>query len=154
MPVMNGLEATRRIREHEGDIEPTGSERTIIIALTASVFDDAREEIMASGFDDFMRKPFTVAELFECVAKHLNIQYTYRTSLEADARTKTAESEIELTSGDLQGLPEEWIEKMRQAALRGRLRQMQVLIDEIRKSHSRLADLLTSLAYEAGRPAR
>jgi CheY-like chemotaxis protein/nitrogen-specific signal transduction histidine kinase len=146
MPVMNGLEATRRIRERETGVDGSdGPEKTIIIALTASVFEDATEEIMTSGFDDFMRKPFTVAELFECMARHLNIQYIYRISRDTDTLAKTAEGAVELTANDLQGLSTEWLENMRQAVLRGRLRQMLALIEEIRQSHSRLADTLTNL---------
>ena len=146
MPVMNGLEATRRIRERETGVDGSdGPEKTIIIALTASVFEDAIEEIMTSGFDDFMRKPFTVAELFECMARHLNIQYIYRISRDTDTLAKTAEGAVELTANDLQGLSTEWLENMRQAVLRGRLRQMLALIEEIRQSHSRLADILTKL---------
>jgi len=149
MPVMNGLEATRCIRELETGVDRTdGFEKTTIIALTASVFEDAREEIMASGFDDFMRKPFTVAELFECMARHLNIQYIYRISRDTDTMAKTTEGDMGLTADDLKGLSTEWLENMRQAVLRGRSRPMLSLIEEIRQSHSRLADALTKLVKD------
>ena len=51
MPVMDGRQATRLIKSR-----PEGQD-TIIIALTASVFDDEREAMLADGCAEFMRKP-------------------------------------------------------------------------------------------------
>jgi signal transduction histidine kinase/CheY-like chemotaxis protein len=58
MPVMDGLEATKKIRE----IEKTGS-RVRIIALTANVMPGDIERCLAAGMDDFLSKPFKRAEL-------------------------------------------------------------------------------------------
>lgn len=52
MPVMDGYEAMRRIRECEG------GENARIVAVTASAFDDDLPDIRASGADDVLRKPF------------------------------------------------------------------------------------------------
>ena len=147
MPVMNGMEATRLIRERETGFEKTaGNKRTVIIALTASVFDDAREEIMASGFDDFMRKPFNMADIFECVARHLDVQYIYQTDRPSAIDVKSDGNPFELSDADIQGLPAEWIDNLRQAALKGRSQQVIELVGEVRKSHPRLADHLTTMA--------
>ena len=51
MPVMDGLEATRRIRAIEGGRDVK------IVALTASVFKEERDNVLAAGMDDFIRKP-------------------------------------------------------------------------------------------------
>jgi len=65
MPVMDGLEATRRIKAMPGGQE------TIIVALTASVFKEQQNEVLAAGCDDYVRKPFKIAEIFEVLDKHL-----------------------------------------------------------------------------------
>jgi signal transduction histidine kinase/CheY-like chemotaxis protein len=58
MPEMDGLEATRRIREWEA-----GKTRTPIIALTAHAMDSHREECLAAGMDSFVAKPILLESL-------------------------------------------------------------------------------------------
>ncbi|NRF72205.1 response regulator [Aquincola sp. S2] len=71
MPVMNGLEATRRIKAQPG------GKGIVIVALTASSFEEEREGILASGCDDFLRKPFREEALLEIVARHLQLRFEY-----------------------------------------------------------------------------
>jgi PAS domain S-box-containing protein len=54
MPVMDGLEATRRIR----DEERTRGQRTPVVALTANVLSEDIERCLASGMDAYLAKPF------------------------------------------------------------------------------------------------
>ncbi len=62
MPIMDGLEATARIRKQEGaDNLP----RTPIIALTANVTDEDRERCLAAGMDGFVGKPIDFKALLE-----------------------------------------------------------------------------------------
>ena len=64
MPVMDGYEATRRIREHE-----TSGGRAIIIAMTANAFEGDRERCIRSGMDDYIAKPFRRSEFREMLTK-------------------------------------------------------------------------------------
>jgi len=65
MPVMDGLDATRRIREIEGS---TGS-HVPIIALTANAMPGDRERCFAAGMDDYLSKPFKRHELSDKLAR-------------------------------------------------------------------------------------
>jgi CheY-like chemotaxis protein len=71
MPVMDGREATRRIRAGEA-----GSS-VKISALTASGMEMERESFMKEGFDDYVRKPYRAGDIFEVMAKHLGLKYLY-----------------------------------------------------------------------------
>ena len=65
MPRMDGLEATRRIRQlpaHRG---------TPIVAITANAFDQDRQACLDAGMDDFVPKPIVPERLDEVVARWL-----------------------------------------------------------------------------------
>ncbi|MBI3684399.1 MAG: response regulator [Acidobacteria bacterium] len=59
MPGMDGFDATRAIREHEA---VTGA-RVPIVALTAHAMKGDRERCLESGMDDYISKPFQLAEV-------------------------------------------------------------------------------------------
>jgi len=69
MPVMDGLEATRHIKK--------APHPPVIVALTAHALEEEKEEILSAGCNDFVRKPFREHDIFDTMAKHLNIQYIY-----------------------------------------------------------------------------
>ncbi|HAE48729.1 MAG TPA: hypothetical protein DCK97_15035, partial [Tistrella mobilis] len=66
MPVMDGMEATRRIRAAEAR---SGRPRTPIVAMTANAMAGMREEYMAAGMDDFVPKPFRAEKLLAMAAR-------------------------------------------------------------------------------------
>jgi len=69
MPIVDGFEATRRIREREKE-KRCG--RTPIIALTANAYESDREKCLGVGMDDFLSKPFALADFEKTVTKWLN----------------------------------------------------------------------------------
>ncbi len=71
MPVMDGYEATRHIKS------TAQGQKTTIVALTASAFEEERKMILDSGCDDFIRKPFQEELLLETIGKYLNIDYIF-----------------------------------------------------------------------------
>lgn len=61
MPVMDGLEATQKIRSIE--LEKNVEKRTPIIAITANTMDNDRDKCISYGMDEFMAKPFDMDKL-------------------------------------------------------------------------------------------
>ena len=70
MPVMDGLEATRRIRAWEATQAPAGPALPIV-ALTASASAQDREVCAAAGMTGYLSKPITGASLLDALARHL-----------------------------------------------------------------------------------
>jgi CheY-like chemotaxis protein len=56
LPELDGFEATRQIRQLDGE-----AARTPIIALTASAYAADRQRCLAAGMDDYLAKPITFA---------------------------------------------------------------------------------------------
>jgi two-component system sensor histidine kinase/response regulator len=72
MPVMDGYEATRHIKA-----QPQGGD-TLIIALTASAFEEERGVALEAGCDDFVRKPVQEEVIFAKMAQYLGVRYIYQ----------------------------------------------------------------------------
>jgi len=72
MPVMDGLEATRRIRGAEA---AGGAERTPIVALTAHVLPEHRKDCIDAGMDDYLAKPFSATALEQVLARQLETRH-------------------------------------------------------------------------------
>ena len=63
MPVMNGLEATKAIKEKHPDLP--------ILALTANAFDSDRQLAMDVGCNDFLSKPVSSEECLETIKRYI-----------------------------------------------------------------------------------
>ncbi|MBF0461697.1 MAG: response regulator [Magnetococcales bacterium] len=68
MPILDGFEATRRLRQWESDMERP---RTPVIALTAHVLEQSRQQCKEAGMDDYLRKPFSQADLGAILSRWL-----------------------------------------------------------------------------------
>lgn len=143
MPVMDGYEATQRIKARaEG-------QQTIIIALTASAFEEQRQTILSVGCDDFARKPFKLEELLEKMSQHLGVQYLYEDEESAtdemadDGQEKTPTTTLDAAA--LQVMPPSWIEQMHYLAAQCNDRLVLQLIEEIPEEYSGLARSLQEL---------
>jgi CheY-like chemotaxis protein len=67
MPVLDGVEATKRIRQLEGDRMLPG--KNVIFALTAAALTEVREMCLKIGMDGFLPKPLNLKELKRRISK-------------------------------------------------------------------------------------
>ncbi len=79
MPVMDGMAATKAIRQLPG------GQDVKIVAVTASAFSDERQAMLDGGMDDYLSKPYRAADVYECMAKQLGVTYVYETEPRSDA---------------------------------------------------------------------
>ncbi|MBI9045283.1 MAG: response regulator [Anaerolineaceae bacterium] len=135
MPVMDGYAATRHIKA------TTKGQATVIVALTASAFEEDREIILSEGCDDFIRKPFREDEIFSVLQKHLGVEFTYD-------NVDQPSSTISLSSGDidLSHIPENLRQSLLEAVDHIDSDEIQQVILIIRKTDPRIADLLAELS--------
>ncbi len=147
MPVMNGYEATRRIKATDK------GQATAIVSLTSSAFEEERNLILSAGCDDFIRKPFRVHEILTVLTDLLGVQFVYddvsdtRELADEEQNNQTSTSH-DLTVEALATLPREWIARLHRAALLGHGRAIMTLTEEIDSSHPRLTEKLRALAQE------
>ncbi|HSF74431.1 MAG TPA: response regulator [Microcoleus sp.] len=145
MPVMDGFEAVRQIRAKEKQTQW----RTIIIALTASTFEEKKGEIIAAGCDDFVRKPFQEQILFDKMACYLGVRYLYqelpRLPVGALRRYCVNEKPDSFFGGLLAQMPQSWVKELYDAANDVNEELAIQLVDRIWESHPTLAEALKDL---------
>lgn len=71
MPVMDGYEATRKIRMAEQHQENQSGHRTLIIAMTANAMPGDREKCIKVGMDDYLVKPIRKKDVYEILKRNL-----------------------------------------------------------------------------------
>ena len=138
MPVMDGYEATSRIKA-----SPRGDE-TVVIAVTASAFEEDRQAVLDSGADDFLRKPFRDHELLAMIRTHLGVAYVHESPV--DAAPVPGDEPDGLTREALGGLPKELVAQMEEATLNGYMGQLNALIDQVGEYDLRVSQALRELA--------
>ena len=140
MPVMDGLEAVRRIRATKAGAD------TKIIALTAHALEEEREPIMAAGCDDLVRKPFREQELFDALARHLRLKFIYE---KAPRQESTPEAPgLTLRPEQLDALPAELLRDLRQAVIELDTARTQALIEQVTERDASLGRALNTLATQ------
>jgi signal transduction histidine kinase/ligand-binding sensor domain-containing protein/DNA-binding response OmpR family regulator len=139
MPVMDGREATGRIRRLERDLGV--AEPTRVVALTASAFEQDREEILAAGCDDFVAKPYREATIFEKLAEHLSVAFVY----EDDGAASSDEAPSDLTAQRFAALPAEVLERFREALVSGDMVEASAVVDAMAAHDDALARAVRSM---------
>ena len=140
MPVMDGYEAIRLIKATDRGKD------TPIIAVSASVFYETREQARQTGADDFLAKPYKQEDLFQKLGDWLHAEYEYAEQEKVNAaRIDQAEAAC-LESKSFSKLPREILEQMRKAAGGGYQDRLLELIDQVAVQDVGLSAELRKLA--------
>ena len=141
MPVMDGYEATKIIKSRLKDRE------TKIIALTASSFAEEKAILLTAGCDDFVRKPFLESDIWDTMARHLEITYIYKAEKEIyQEKEENNPSKVKLKLSILkQIMPDGWFVDVFKGASQLNRDLLQDLIAQIPSEHDSIARILTEM---------
>ena len=150
MPVMDGFAATRAIRKIENDnkLSPIP-----IVALTAGIGKEDRDQCSAAGMDGYLTKPFSISELSESIRKFDDIISSQRNAEQPNSAVKPKEPDpvTSITTLSSDGDPEIFniraINNIREvekqtgkpllpSILEGFTNQMQIKLEEISDNFS------------------
>ncbi len=135
MPVMDGYQATSKIRQLKG------GDAVKIIALTASAFIDQHDSIINAGCDAVLHKPFHAPEIFAMLTKQLGVKFIY------DDRPSTVTlPTVKVTAQMLSTLPVALQQQLYEAALNLDIEETDAVLSQIRQLVPDIANDLQKLA--------
>jgi PAS domain S-box-containing protein len=135
MPVMDGYEATKKIRKM------AGGDKVKIIALTASAFKEQHADIIKAGCDAVLYKPFHIHEIFAALVQYLSVKFIYD-----DTPPSAPLLVAKITSEMLGRMPADLLLKLKAAALLLDTEDVDTIIASIRAISPKIADRLEELA--------
>ncbi len=138
MPVMDGYEATKYIKAH------LKGHATVIIALTASAFDEERSVVLSAGCDDFVAKPFREKVIFEKMAQYLGVRYVYEESSSSTSSSGQT-TQADLTAEALAVMSSEWVNELYEAADSVDNEQIFQLLSQLPDSQANLSNAIADL---------
>mgnify|MGYP003546421880 FL=1 len=142
MPIIDGYEATRQIKQQ------SNVKRTIIIAITASAFEEQRAKILDAGCDDLVAKPFTEQVIFAKLTQHLGVKFIYQ--LESNQQLQLTNKSINnnaksLSFKDLADLSPTLINDLNQAAIAIDAEQIIQLMAQIPPTQQHIAQGISEM---------
>jgi CheY-like chemotaxis protein len=112
----------------------------IVVALTASAFEEDRKVILSAGCDDFVRKPFRERDIFNVLHRHLGVRFIYETvTLAPETAASVSPEDLRAT---VETLPATWATALYQATVALDVEQMLALIETVRPQAPCLSDTL------------
>ncbi|KAB8332188.1 response regulator [Scytonema tolypothrichoides VB-61278] len=121
MPLMDGCEATRLIKQRERKTHQH-SHKTIIIAITASAFEEEKLKILSAGCDDILSKPIQEQDILEKISKYLGVQFLYQentTNTDITPPICKVMTNFPNLASVMGTMPTEWIRQLHNAACGG-----------------------------------
>lgn len=142
MPVMDGMEATRQIRALPGGKEVR------IVAVTASALAEQRGEMLKTGMDDVVLKPYRFNEIYQCLSEQLGVEYIYESSQQQDTV-----GDVLLTHDALNTLPADLKDELGNALESLESDRILAVIQQVALHDADLAKTLLHLAENFDYPA-
>ncbi|MEG3848838.1 AAA family ATPase [Microcoleus sp. herbarium19] len=142
MPVMDGYEATKLIK---GTVK---GQATAIIAVTASVLEEERAVVSLAGCDDFIRKPFREADIFDAIHKLIGVNFIYDEESASKNDLTKIDLESALNSSVLANLPPELLADLLAASSVCDMNKIDSCIEKIREVDESAAEALAFLAND------
>jgi chemotaxis family two-component system sensor kinase Cph1 len=133
MPIMDGYEATKRIKA------TIKGQATAIIALTASVFEEEKAVVLSAGCDGFIRKPFKESEIFNAMEKQIGVQFLYETEEIKTVETLDINIERAINPQIIANLSETWTTEFKQAIINIDSVKIDSLVAQIKENNPELA---------------
>ncbi|MES9898376.1 MAG: ATP-binding protein [Sedimenticola sp.] len=136
MPVLDGFGATTQIRALPG------GDQVKIVAITASAFKEQRKSILDAGCDEVLHKPFQAHEIFDCMKKHLDVSYIYKTAAESASSPVKQPLDMAKEKALVSSLPEQLRSDLEEAVTLLDVEASYALIEDVHKVLPELADTL------------
>ncbi|MEO0971221.1 MAG: response regulator [Cyanobacteria bacterium J06639_18] len=139
MPVMDGYTATQKIKA------TTKGQATAILALTASIFEEERAVVLSTGCDDFLRKPFREAEIFDAMQKHLGVRYIYE-DLQSTTTENVNNADV-LTKTAIEALPADLVTQLQEAIFASDLDLIDTVTEQIKRENTPLGEVIKNCLH-------
>ncbi len=124
MPELTGDQAATLIKQQAGDTPP------VIIALTASAFEQERNNFLAAGCDGLIGKPYHASMIAMLLEQHLQVKFIY-----PDQKSAIASVQEVLSLEDLLKLPPEWLSSFEEIVMMGIPEEMEEAIAKLGSEH-------------------
>ncbi len=139
MPVMDGFEATAKIRKLDLGYEPA------IVAVSASVFDLTREQCQAAGCNDYLVKPVDLDQLLNVVEELTHIRWLYERENDKLNESKS------ISANQMVPPPAEHLARLHALILNGDMDELQVetsAIAELTPKYATFVEAVAALAHD------
>ena len=140
MPVMDGYEATRRLKNGEG------GKPVPVIAVTASILGEAEKKVKQAGADTYISKPYQEWEVFSALSQVLGLRYVYAD--EERGEPSIASKSAALRSEAVTSLPRDLVIALRAALEEGDMERFMDLVGQMEEVTPDIAEKIRALAEE------
>lgn len=155
MPILDGYEATKHIKAN------LNGNSTVVIALTASAFEEDKAEVLSVGCDDFIAKPCREQVVLDKISQYLGVRYIWEelTSSNSTKQPSFASSEMGenkkngksassfiLNSSSFEVMPSEWLDELYEAATSVDNESIFQLLAQVPDNHGNFANAIADLA--------